>query len=170
MKISAFDRAFAFVMRAEGGATITNDPDDPGGLTKWGISKRSHPDVDIEALTEDQAREIYRQGYWLKAGCAQLPEPIAFAVFDCAVNQGPAWAIRLLQRAVRVEDDGVLGARTLGAISARSVDYVLVRYCEERWDRYRFHPKFGKFGRGWTFRLFRGLSEALMLAAMEEAA
>lgn len=169
MKVTAFDRALDFVLRAEGGAAITNDPDDPGGLTRYGISKRAHPEVDIENLTREQAAEIYRQEYWLKAGCDKLPEPIAFAVMDAAVNQGPRWAITLLQRAVHVPEDGVLGPKTIEAVAARSIEFVLVRFCEERYDRYRFHPKFQKYGRGWTFRLFRGLSEALLLAAAQEA-
>mgnify|MGYP003149201708 FL=1 len=52
------------VLHREGGAKITRDPDDPGGLTKFGISKRSNPDVDIENLSEDDAVLIYLEKYW----------------------------------------------------------------------------------------------------------
>jgi hypothetical protein len=61
-----FERAVAFVLRHEGG--YVNDPRDPGGETKYGISKRAYPRLDIKGLTEADAKEIYRRDYWEKAG------------------------------------------------------------------------------------------------------
>ena len=54
----------AKVIEREGGERLVNDPDDPGGLTKWGISKRAHPDEDIANLTLDDAIRIYQDKYW----------------------------------------------------------------------------------------------------------
>jgi lysozyme family protein len=167
--MSAFERALTFVLAAEGGAAVTNDPADPGGITRWGISQRAHPGVDIANLTRDQAAELYRQHYWLPARCDHFPEAVALVLFDAAVNQGVVPAVRSLQRALGVEDDGVVGSDTISAARERDVAGILVRFAEQRFDRYWMHPQFTRFGRGWTRRLFRGLSDALLLAAAQEA-
>jgi lysozyme family protein len=82
-----FDAAFLLVVAAEGGEKVTDDPRDPGGLTKWGICQRSYPDLDIRALTESDAREIYRRDYWDACKCDELPWPLSLYVFDAAINQ-----------------------------------------------------------------------------------
>ena len=81
-----FEDALKFVLKWEGG--YSNDPNDPGGETKFGISKRSYPNLDIKNLTLKQAKEIYFQNYWLKAGCDKLTSPLDIIVFDTAVNMG----------------------------------------------------------------------------------
>lgn len=69
------------------GETFENDPDDPGGATKFGIDQRSHPDVDIHNLTKDEALAIY-WSEWLADGCETMPSPYAEVFFNCAVNMG----------------------------------------------------------------------------------
>jgi len=81
-----FDRCIKFVSRWEGG--YVKHPDDPGGETKFGISKRAFPMIDIKSLTEEEAQDIYRTHYWLKAGCDKLEWPMCLVVFDTAVNMG----------------------------------------------------------------------------------
>lgn len=81
--------------RPDGG--YTNDPRDPGGETKFGISKRAHPTVDIKNLTLEQATEIYRKEYWTPAGCDSIPFPNCVAVFDTAVNCGVGRATKWLK-------------------------------------------------------------------------
>lgn len=73
------------------GETYENDPDDPGGETKFGIDKRSHPNVDIKNLTKEQATAIYWTE-WLADGCEPMPSPYAEVFFNCAVNMGLARA------------------------------------------------------------------------------
>lgn len=90
-----FDQAFDFVIGAEGG--YSNDKDDPGGETMFGISKRAYPDLDIKGLTLDKAKAIYLTDYWIKAGCDDLFRPFDLCVFDCAVNQGVGRARALLK-------------------------------------------------------------------------
>ncbi len=85
-----FDKALEFVLRWEGG--YSNDPHDPGGETKFGISKRSYPEVNIKDLTREQAGEIYKRDYWDVMGCDARPSDFALAVFDAAVNCGIARA------------------------------------------------------------------------------
>ena len=89
-----FDKALKFVLKWEGG--YSNDPRDPGSETKFGISKRSYPKLDISKLTLKQAKEIYYQNYWLKTGCDELPFPFNIVVFDTAVNMGRSRAMELL--------------------------------------------------------------------------
>ena len=84
--LNNFKKSLAFVLKWEGG--YSNDPDDPGGETKWGISKRSHPTLDIRNLTPEQASQIYSDEYWGPAGCDSIPFPLCTAVFDTAVNLG----------------------------------------------------------------------------------
>jgi Glycosyl hydrolase 108 len=88
---SNFTRALQFTSKWEGG--YVNDPQDPGGVTKYGISKRSYPKLDIENLTREQANEIYYKDYWLTSGCDSLPGPLCLVAFDSAVNHGVSWSL-----------------------------------------------------------------------------
>ena len=90
-----FDKIFEFTLQWEGGSKITNDPDDPGGLTKYGLSKRANPDLDIEALTEERAKEIYKERYWNKVAL-ELDPLLDMASYDTAVNVGVPRVLRWL--------------------------------------------------------------------------
>ena len=90
-----FERCFAFIMSWEGG--YSNDPDDPGGETNFGISKRAHPKVDIQHLTEEEAQNIYRTEYWTPANCQARPWPWDLILFDTAVNLGFRRAMVMFQ-------------------------------------------------------------------------
>jgi hypothetical protein len=79
-----FDKAFEFTVGLEGG--YSNDPNDPGGETKYGISKRFNPEVDVKNLTLEQAKDIYRRKYWLPAGCDEAQFPMDICLFDSNVN------------------------------------------------------------------------------------
>lgn len=145
-----FDLAFDRLIGNEGG--ISNNPDDPGRLTNWGISQRSYPQLNIRALTREDAKAIYRRDYWDRARMDQYPPVIAFQVFDIAVNSGIEAAVRMLQRAVGVEDDGDIGPVTLAAIRARNTANVVMRLIAERLDFWRHLPTWPKFGDGWAGR------------------
>ncbi len=100
----SFDKAFDFIMRWETGGKapdynnggLTNNPKDPGGLTKYGISKRTHPNLAIESLTLDEAKTIYLSEYWNGCKCNDLPYPIDIAVFNLAITSGCRTAINRL--------------------------------------------------------------------------
>lgn len=83
-----------FIFEWEGG--YDNDPDDPGGETKYGIDKRSHPKEDIRNLTKERAKEIYWHEYWQKFGCEALPHPLGEAAFNCNVNCGNGRTAKIL--------------------------------------------------------------------------
>ena len=109
--LSAVER----VLADEGG--YSSNPNDPGGETKFGISARSNPGVDIAALTRDAAIEIYWREWWLRFGFAQLPAAIAAKAFDLAVNFGASNAIECLRRALRACGSPVTEAGTLGLVT-----------------------------------------------------
>lgn len=154
--MSRFDYTFRWLMTIEGG--YVNDPDDPGGETKYGISKRSHPDLDIKNLTKPQAKVIYFSDYWLAAKCDQLPRHLAAAAFDAAVHSGPKRAMRWLQQAVGVEADGVYGPITHKAAWQVDAFPAVARMLAVRaaWlaERGNERPALRKFMRGWMARLF----------------
>lgn len=97
------------------GTTFENDPDDPGGATRWGIDQRSHPDVDIRHLGEEQAKAIYRKDYWGRIHGGELPERLAIVVMDIAVNNGSGRAAKWLQELIGTTVDGVIGPKTIAA-------------------------------------------------------
>ena len=98
-----FEQSVALILDLEGGGQVVQDSLDPGGKTRWGISQRAYPTLDIENLSIEQAREIYKRDYWLKAGCDVLPWPMDLCAFDCAVNMGVGKARQLLRDATSWE-------------------------------------------------------------------
>ncbi len=90
----AFNIAVKFVLDWEGG--YVNDPNDPGGETNYGISARAYPDLDIQNLTVDQAKAIYRRYYWDAINLDSVSYPLNFVAFNCCVNCGASVAKRLL--------------------------------------------------------------------------
>ena len=108
----SFDKYIDKVLEHEGG--YVNDPTDLGGETKYGITKRFYPHLDIKNLTKEQAKEIYYQDYWLKNHCDKLPENIQYLHFDTAINMGSKRAAIFLQKSIgTVKVDGKIGNKTL---------------------------------------------------------
>jgi lysozyme family protein len=153
----SFERAFDNVVSIEGG--FVDDPADPGLETKYGISKRAYPDVDIKNLTLDQAKSIYRFDYWEPLHCDEMPWPLSMLVFDCGVNQGLSTAAKTLQRALNVEQDGVIGKVTLAKAKAAGTETCAL-FLADRSLRYTSTRGFDRFGRGWLKRLFLIAMEA----------
>lgn len=153
--MSNFDIAVAFTLREEGGDKITEDTADLGGLTKYGIAQRWHPNVDIRNLTEDGAKAIYKTEYWDKLHCSDLPPGLSIAAFDCAVNPGTGSASRFLQMAVGVPVDGVVGDHTVVAAKATSQSVAINAICNERIELYKRNPEYPRFGAGWIARVER---------------
>lgn len=148
-----FKQALEIVLAFEG--AMSNDPNDPGGLTKYGISQKAYPDLDIAGLTREQAGLIYLRDYWNACRCDELPWPLRLPVFDAAVNQGQGTAAKILQGLVGVAKDGVIGAKTIAA--ARQFDSVQLaeNYLAERLLVYTHAQGFERFGRGWFRRVIQ---------------
>lgn len=95
-----FNAAIEIILRREGGARVTDHPQDKGGLTKFGISQRAHPHLDIIKLTKDDAKALYKQGCWDKIqGDFITDQAMAEEIFDSAVNMGVHQASCLAQLA-----------------------------------------------------------------------
>lgn len=152
-----YKKIIAKVIEREGGATITNDSDDPGGLTKYGISKRANPDVDIENLTLDQAIDIYKERYWDSSKAEQLPDELAECYFDMVVNAGRRRAVKILQEACNHKGynlvvDGMIGPNTIMAckgLDAERFRAFRVKYYVELVNR---KPTLMKYYFGWFRR------------------
>lgn len=154
-----FGLAFHALLKHEGG--FVNHPKDPGGMTNLGVTKRAwedyvgHPvdEAQMRALTPETVETFYRERYWDVIGADSLPGGIDYCVFDCAVNSGPRQAVRLLQRAARVTDDGILGANTLNAVRGMDPRLLISRYTAARLDFLQKLPAFVTFGKGWVRRV-----------------
>lgn len=176
--MGSFDAAMAFTEKWEGG--FVDDPKDPGGATKYGISLRflrglapqlgdvdGDGDIDADdilALTPDMARNLYRVHFWDALGLDHLPQAIALPMFDTAVNMGHRRATRILQEALRdtwhpVAVDGVLGPVTKDA-ARKAVMYrpdgFGDRFCLRRMGHYAViiaaNSDLGRFAGGWVNR------------------
>lgn len=150
-----FDKALEFIFREEG--IHANDPQDPGGDTWFGISRKANPDL-AWPPTREQAVERYRRNYWAACKCDNFPWEVALVVFDTAVQHSPDDAIRMLQAALKIPVDGVVGAITIRAAwkatHAQLIDVLVARalhYAEQKGITH--------FGRGWMRRLFHLHSE-----------
>jgi lysozyme family protein len=95
-----FEQAVAFVLDQEG--STSDLAGDSGGFTRFGISGRNHPDLDIANLSREGAIEIYQKDYWARLCCAQLPPGLDLLVFDAAANEGPVRAAEMLQSVLRL--------------------------------------------------------------------
>ena len=150
--MDTFPECLKVILEEEGG--ISNHRQDPGGLTKYGISQRSYPEVDIANLTIQQASAIYLNDYWNPVRGHLMPAGLDLLVFDCAVNQGSTTAAILLQTALGVRADGSIGPITLTRANQAMPD-VLITFAAERALQYEFNRNEATFGRGWYRRLFR---------------
>ena len=157
-----FLRAVEVVLQHEGG--YVHDPRDPGGETKYGISKRSYPSLDIANLTREDAIAIYYRDFYSKYGYGRLKdEAVATKVFDMAVNMGPATAHRLLQEALvflgfPVDVDGILGPQTLMAVNRadpkRLLQVLRWRAAERYFHIAEHRPQMRAFLFGWLRRAY----------------
>jgi len=151
-----FDQAFDRVLGNEG--SYVYHPQDPGGETNWGISKRSYPNLDIKALTREQAKTIYKRDFWDVAG--DCHPAIKFQVFDFAVNSGISTAIRKLQAALGVADDGVFGPISKRALASADLNDVLMRLVAQRLRFWASLSTWPTFGKGWAIRAAKQLEYA----------
>jgi len=163
--LSTFERGLELVLRAEGG--YVDDPDDAGGATNYGITQktfdgwnelrgsRSRP---VKEITKIEVAAIYRESYWKAGRCDELPERLAIAHFDAMVNHRPTDAAKVLQRALGVIPDGIIGPKTIAAARVSGPEVLENWY----WHRARLYcdlvetrPVNVKFLRGWILRTLR---------------
>ena len=159
-----FAQAVTHLLKIEG--EYIYDSDDAGGETKYGISKRQYPHLNIASIRIEDAKAIYYRDYWRAYRCDELERfspRVACFLFDSVVNHRPKVAIKFLQAALKVSVDGIIGKQTLGAIKQISCNARMVEAFLERCFMYRadfYHdlvienPSQDKFFMGRMRRLF----------------
>ena len=157
-----FDDAFTRLLGHEG--TYSNNRADPGGETMWGVTeavaRANGYTGDMRSLPQDFAKKGYRKAYWDAPGIVNLPPGVQFDVFDGAVNSGPAQSIKWLQRAVGVDDDGIIGHITIKACAMLPAGVIVARFNGERLIFMTRLKTWPVFGAGWSRRIANNLMEA----------
>jgi lysozyme family protein len=160
--MSHFPRCIKHVLAAEGG--YVQDPNDRGGETKYGISKRSYPHLDIKGLSLEMATAIYRRDFWTPIQGDALPPGLDLLLLDHAINAGVGASVRLVQRITGCALDGQLGPLTLAAIAARDPQKMIEEFSATRLAFYESLPGWRHYAAGWTRRVQRMRRAALAMA------
>lgn len=169
MAASSYDDALRRLLAHEGG--YSNHPDDPGGPTNFGITifdcrkylKRDATADDVRAMTQSEAKAIYRAKYWDALRCNDLPAGLDYAVFDYGVNSGISRSAKVLQRTLSVADDGVIGPVTVAAAMRCDVRLTVMKICDERLAFLRSLRTWPVFGKGWGRRVAEVKAAALAM-------
>ncbi|MBK3745432.1 glycoside hydrolase family 108 protein [Paraburkholderia aspalathi] len=167
---STFPRSMPYVFEEEGG--YSDNPADPGGATNLGITINTLSAWEghrvtasaVKALTAQTANKIYQTEFWNKISADQLPAGVDYAIFDFAINSGPARAARVLQQVVGVHPDGVIGAQTIAAVNRRSPASIINAVSDIRLSWLKTLTGARIFGTGWAARVERVRTRALALA------
>lgn len=154
-----FEKAFLHVIKNEGGYVCNKN--DPGGETKFGISRRSYPNIDIKNLTLDQAKEIYYKDFWRGRWYENIEnEDISIKLFDLSVNVGIKRSIRLIQTALRaigknVQEDGIIGEESINNSDAKCLLAALKAEAAAYYRSIAHHnPSMRIFIHGWISRAY----------------
>ena len=162
-----FERALAIVLRHEGG--FVNHPNDPGGMTNNGITKKVYDaymgkvttEQEMRDMPENHVAEIYKKQYWDRVNADSLASGLDLSVFDWAVNSGCGRAVKALQKCVGVKQDGGLGPITLKSVNEHDAEELIEMKSVERETFYRKLKTFEHFGKGWLRRNKETRSHAL---------
>ena len=158
-----FNAAFEHILEQEGGWQLTNHPQDRGGMTFAGISRRANPSwtgwnlidrgaSEASADLHERTRWLYRERYWKPLQLDVIGNPaIAFDIFSCCVLSGQGVAARLTQTAVKVKVDGIIGPNTVTAINKIDPELWDLRFCIARIIRYQKIVSRDKSQRRWFF-------------------
>jgi lysozyme family protein len=160
--MSDFGQAIAYVLQNEGG--FVNNPNDPGGMTNFGITQNLlnsvMPNQAVQNLTQEIAMQVYEQVFWTPLQLAQLDQMKATCLLDAAVNCGPKLAITCAQLASGfVVTDGVMGPKTINAINGTDPERWLHDFMVHLKDHYCGicvqNPRQIVFLTGWMDRVIR---------------
>jgi len=154
-----FEECLALVLHSEGG--FVNNPRDPGGMTNLGVTKvtyegyvnRHVDEAEMRSLTPDLVAPLYKKMYWDRIKGDDLPVGVDYCLFDLAVNSGVGKAGKLLQMALDVPADGLIGPMTLRALEGRDPEEIIQQVCQERLDFLQSLNTWNTFGKGWGRRV-----------------
>ena len=127
-------QAIARILQEERG--YVNRKSDRGGETKFGITKRWYPHLDIKNLSPSTASDIYYKDYWHFNKCHLLPEMLALTFFDSCVNQGGNFARKALQRLLKVKADGIIGKKSIAAAHVQCDMIFVTAFTRQRCKQY----------------------------------
>jgi len=154
-----FESCLEKILKHEGG--FVNHPEDPGGMTNMGITKKVYEkflgkevsEQEMRDIPKEHVAEIYRKNYWDRVKADDLPSGLDLCVFDWAVNSGTKRAVCALQESIGAEVDGVMGPMTLGKVKVYDNLELLKVMKEKRENFYRsLTHLFKTFGTGWLRR------------------
>jgi lysozyme family protein len=162
-----FDKCLKMLLSHEGG--FVNHPDDPGGITNLGVTKkvydewigRESTEQEMRDLTPEDVGPIYKKNYWDRIKGDLLPSGVDWCAFDWAVNSGKSRPSKAIQRAVGATQDGAIGPATIGLIMEKDPEEIINYVYGVRQDFYKGLKTFETFGRGWTRRNKETLHQAL---------
>lgn len=162
LNMSIFENLFNRLMEHEGG--YVNHPSDPGGETMWGVTKRVARQYgytgSMRNLPKATAQAIADKNYWQVVRGDDLPNDVAWQVFDAAYNHGNRQAIKFLQRAVGLtgdDVDGIIGNQTLDAVKCMDSDRIVMLFIAERLQFFTNLRTWNTFGKGWSRRIVGNL-------------
>lgn len=160
--MSVFNTIFERLQLHEGG--YVNHPNDPGGETMYGVTKRVAQEHgywgDMRCLPKSLAKKITEQSYYKAVKGDQLDRLIAWQLTDAAYNHGKRQAVKFLQRAVGASADGLIGPRTLAAVAAMDKNDVVLLFNAERLEFFTNLRIWQTFGKGWARRIAKNLRYA----------
>ena len=133
----------------------SDDPQDPGGFTRFGIALARHPELtrdQLVAMTQDEALAFIRKKYWDPFRFGDMPWRWALAVFDCEFNQG-GHAVAWLEEAEGLVEDGKVGGLVLAAMNGKYNDDLFDAFMAIRLEHYAIGAGAARFGRGWKKRI-----------------
>lgn len=169
-----FPQSLKYTLQWEGG--YTNHPSDPGGPTNFGITIHDYrryinpkgTAADVKNMKLAQAAVIYKTKYWDLQHCERMPSGLDFAMFDYGVNSGIGRSQKVLQRILKVQVDGIIGAKTLAAMDAQDPQYLIRALCAERLRFVKSLRTWSVFGKGWGRRIAGVEDQALAMLRAEK--
>ncbi len=153
-----FDKCLEMLLHHEGG--FVNHPRDPGGVTNLGVTLRVYErwvgkkisEQDMRSLTPADVAPIYKNEYWKRCKCDDLPSGVDWCVFDWAVNSGVGRSAKALQGIIGATQDGGIGPKTLKLIEEHEPKELIEKMHDKRQGFYEGLKTFDTFGKGWTRR------------------
>lgn len=173
-----FEDAVEVILDIEGGLANRRRGDDPGGLTNWGISLAAFPELGedgIRNLTREGAKALYLEHYWRSSKAELVPWYLRLLLFDFSIHAGPREATRQLQECLnrlgwKLKIDGIIGPKTLKAVSSTAMATLVVAFQRERQTFVRSLRNYEANANGWEARILRVIVETFCLNREGESA
>ena len=155
-----WEKAFELLMANEGG--YVDNEHDAGGKTNYGVTQvtfdtwnriKNRHMRGVSGITQEEAKELYKELYWYKYKCDRLPDALSVALFDFCVQSQPPRPTKYLQESLGVVADGIIGNQTIGAAHSKPLKPVIEEYFSKRIAYYQSLPSWQYFGKGWAARV-----------------